>query len=232
MLITIVLNSLFPCTSNSVCVCASVTLTSSFFVFLVLGAIFLRIKTAQNHLHFTGGIGNSENIESSSLFLCCSPPQHTHTTHHHHHCPASHTQPFKFNLTVFHYYVIHTDTHTLALNSSLCVCLVRVELNCDQLCMLLWSVCGATHPPPFCRYVGDMLAWLHQATASEKEHLEALLKNVNQRGMRFPVAQWPRVSQDSNSHMHMSTAFVCISRCSVTALKFRMKNGRWGPVTG
>uniref|UniRef100_A0A665UMM3 Conserved oligomeric Golgi complex subunit 6 n=1 Tax=Echeneis naucrates TaxID=173247 RepID=A0A665UMM3_ECHNA len=28
------------------------------------------------------------------------------------------------------------------------------------------------------RYVGDMLAWLHQATASEKEHLEALLKQV------------------------------------------------------
>nr|DBA32579.1 TPA: hypothetical protein GDO54_000361 [Pyxicephalus adspersus] len=26
------------------------------------------------------------------------------------------------------------------------------------------------------RYVGDMLAWLHQATASEKEHLESLLK--------------------------------------------------------
>ncbi|XP_026524371.1 conserved oligomeric Golgi complex subunit 6 isoform X1 [Notechis scutatus] len=28
------------------------------------------------------------------------------------------------------------------------------------------------------RYVGDMLAWLHQATASEKEHLEALLKHI------------------------------------------------------
>uniref|UniRef100_A0A8D3CZ82 Conserved oligomeric Golgi complex subunit 6 n=1 Tax=Scophthalmus maximus TaxID=52904 RepID=A0A8D3CZ82_SCOMX len=28
------------------------------------------------------------------------------------------------------------------------------------------------------RYVGDMLAWLHQATASEKEHLDALLKQV------------------------------------------------------
>ena len=26
------------------------------------------------------------------------------------------------------------------------------------------------------RYVGDMLAWLHQATASEKEHLQTLLK--------------------------------------------------------
>lgn len=34
---------------------------------------------------------------------------------------------------------------------------------------------------PF-RYVGDMLAWLHQATASEKEHLEALLKQVTLQG--------------------------------------------------
>ena len=28
-----------------------------------------------------------------------------------------------------------------------------------------------------------MLAWLHQATASEKEHLEALLKQVTLQGM-------------------------------------------------
>uniref|UniRef100_A0A7N8YGR5 Conserved oligomeric Golgi complex subunit 6 n=1 Tax=Mastacembelus armatus TaxID=205130 RepID=A0A7N8YGR5_9TELE len=33
------------------------------------------------------------------------------------------------------------------------------------------------------RYVGDMLAWLHQATASEKEHLEALLKQVSLQGV-------------------------------------------------
>ncbi|XP_023377571.1 conserved oligomeric Golgi complex subunit 6 [Pteropus vampyrus] len=33
------------------------------------------------------------------------------------------------------------------------------------------------------RYVGDMLAWLHQATASEKEHLEALLKQVTSQGV-------------------------------------------------
>ncbi|XP_056417957.1 conserved oligomeric Golgi complex subunit 6 [Hyla sarda] len=33
------------------------------------------------------------------------------------------------------------------------------------------------------RYVGDMLAWLHQATASEKEHLESLLKLVNIQGV-------------------------------------------------
>ncbi|NWT39503.1 COG6 protein, partial [Chroicocephalus maculipennis] len=32
------------------------------------------------------------------------------------------------------------------------------------------------------RYVGDMLAWLHQATASEKEHLEAMLKLVTIQG--------------------------------------------------
>lgn len=29
------------------------------------------------------------------------------------------------------------------------------------------------------RYVGDMLAWLHQATASEKEHLQSLLKKCS-----------------------------------------------------
>lgn len=29
------------------------------------------------------------------------------------------------------------------------------------------------------RYVGDMLAWLHQATASEKEHLQSLLKRCS-----------------------------------------------------
>lgn len=29
------------------------------------------------------------------------------------------------------------------------------------------------------RYVGDMLAWIHQATASEKEHLQSLLKKCN-----------------------------------------------------
>uniref|UniRef100_A0A8C5E749 Conserved oligomeric Golgi complex subunit 6 n=1 Tax=Gouania willdenowi TaxID=441366 RepID=A0A8C5E749_GOUWI len=33
------------------------------------------------------------------------------------------------------------------------------------------------------RYVGDMLAWLHQATASEMEHLEALLKLVTLQGV-------------------------------------------------
>ncbi|XP_003215339.3 conserved oligomeric Golgi complex subunit 6 [Anolis carolinensis] len=33
------------------------------------------------------------------------------------------------------------------------------------------------------RYVGDMLAWLHQATASEKEHLEALLKFITTEGV-------------------------------------------------
>uniref|UniRef100_A0A8D0BHB0 Conserved oligomeric Golgi complex subunit 6 n=1 Tax=Salvator merianae TaxID=96440 RepID=A0A8D0BHB0_SALMN len=33
------------------------------------------------------------------------------------------------------------------------------------------------------RYVGDMLAWLHQAAASEKEHLEALLKHITTEGV-------------------------------------------------
>jgi conserved oligomeric Golgi complex subunit 6 len=29
------------------------------------------------------------------------------------------------------------------------------------------------------RYLGDMLAWLHQAAASEHEHIQALLRNCS-----------------------------------------------------
>ncbi|XP_077014146.1 conserved oligomeric Golgi complex subunit 6 isoform X2 [Tamandua tetradactyla] len=39
------------------------------------------------------------------------------------------------------------------------------------------------------RYVGDMLAWLHQATASEKEHLEALLKQVATQGVEENIQE-------------------------------------------
>ncbi|XP_007950640.1 conserved oligomeric Golgi complex subunit 6 [Orycteropus afer afer] len=39
------------------------------------------------------------------------------------------------------------------------------------------------------RYVGDMLAWLHQATASEKEHLEALLKHVTTQGIEENIQE-------------------------------------------
>uniref|UniRef100_A0A4W3K231 Conserved oligomeric Golgi complex subunit 6 n=1 Tax=Callorhinchus milii TaxID=7868 RepID=A0A4W3K231_CALMI len=39
------------------------------------------------------------------------------------------------------------------------------------------------------RYVGDMLAWLHQATASEKEHLEALLKHVTMQGVEDNIQE-------------------------------------------
>ncbi|XP_004711326.1 conserved oligomeric Golgi complex subunit 6 [Echinops telfairi] len=39
------------------------------------------------------------------------------------------------------------------------------------------------------RYVGDMLAWLHQATASEKEHLEALLKLVTAQGVEENIQE-------------------------------------------
>ncbi|XP_069747826.1 conserved oligomeric Golgi complex subunit 6 isoform X5 [Narcine bancroftii] len=39
------------------------------------------------------------------------------------------------------------------------------------------------------RYVGDMLAWLHQAAASEKEHLEALLKLVTMQGVEENIQQ-------------------------------------------
>ncbi|XP_064413857.1 conserved oligomeric Golgi complex subunit 6 isoform X1 [Latimeria chalumnae] len=39
------------------------------------------------------------------------------------------------------------------------------------------------------RYVGDMLAWLHQATASEKEHLETLLKLVTMQGVEENIQE-------------------------------------------
>ncbi|XP_068121136.1 conserved oligomeric Golgi complex subunit 6 [Hyperolius riggenbachi] len=39
------------------------------------------------------------------------------------------------------------------------------------------------------RYVGDMLAWLHQATASEKEHLETLLKQVTVPGVEDHIQE-------------------------------------------
>uniref|UniRef100_A0A8C2UBJ3 Component of oligomeric golgi complex 6 n=1 Tax=Coturnix japonica TaxID=93934 RepID=A0A8C2UBJ3_COTJA len=39
------------------------------------------------------------------------------------------------------------------------------------------------------RYVGDMLAWLHQATASEKEHLEAILKLVTIEGVEENIQE-------------------------------------------
>ncbi|XP_075706158.1 conserved oligomeric Golgi complex subunit 6 isoform X2 [Rhinoderma darwinii] len=39
------------------------------------------------------------------------------------------------------------------------------------------------------RYAGDMLAWLHQATASEKEHLESLLKLVNIQGVEDHIRE-------------------------------------------
>ncbi|XP_059694919.1 conserved oligomeric Golgi complex subunit 6 isoform X3 [Haemorhous mexicanus] len=39
------------------------------------------------------------------------------------------------------------------------------------------------------RYVGDMLAWLHQATASEKEHLEAMLKLVTIQGVEENIQE-------------------------------------------
>ena len=86
----------------------------------------------------------------------------------------------------------------------MCVCV------CVYVCMCVYSacVCGVcvstvayVSPDPslkrsvlsVSRYVGDMLAWLHQATASEKEHLDALLKQVTVRG-----------TQMSNGHLQSS----------------------------
>ncbi|KAJ7418088.1 component of oligomeric golgi complex 6 [Willisornis vidua] len=41
----------------------------------------------------------------------------------------------------------------------------------------------------YMKYVGDMLAWLHQATASEKEHLEAMLKLVTIQGVEENIQE-------------------------------------------
>ncbi|XP_029571900.1 conserved oligomeric Golgi complex subunit 6 [Salmo trutta] len=61
------------------------------------------------------------------------------------------------------------------------------------------------------RYVGDMLAWLHQATASEKEHLEALLKQV--------TAQAPGVDETMQEVVGHITEGVC------RPLKVRLEQG-------
>ena len=37
-----------------------------------------------------------------------------------------------------------------------------------------------SHDPQ--RYIGDMLAWLHQATASELEYLQAIMKECTKNG--------------------------------------------------
>lgn len=54
-----------------------------------------------------------------------------------------------------------------------------------------------------------MLAWLHQATASEKEHLEALLKQVTLPGeidLQHPqVSSYLKVSRYSNRFLFYST---------------------------
>ena len=41
------------------------------------------------------------------------------------------------------------------------------------------------HDPP--RYVGDMLAWLHQMTPTEKENVQALLKGCDISGKSSPI---------------------------------------------
>lgn len=60
---------------------------------------------------------------------------------------------------------------------------VSICFDCCHCCCWYWLLTSF-------RYVGDMLAWLHQATASEKEHLEALLKQVKVQGMLCIVTVW------------------------------------------
>uniref|UniRef100_A0A3P9MBY5 Conserved oligomeric Golgi complex subunit 6 n=1 Tax=Oryzias latipes TaxID=8090 RepID=A0A3P9MBY5_ORYLA len=57
-------------------------------------------------------------------------------------------------------------------------CRGLTQETCDISPVLTQAMEALQDRPVLYKYVGDMLAWLHQATASEKEHLEALLKQV------------------------------------------------------
>lgn len=85
---------------------------------------FLRIKTRVQH-EITSTLREASAI-LRTLSPLPSPHSPTHpTTHPTTTLPASHTQRFKFNLTVFHHYVTHTHARahalTLAHNNSVCV---------------------------------------------------------------------------------------------------------------
>uniref|UniRef100_A0AAZ3SP00 Conserved oligomeric Golgi complex subunit 6 n=1 Tax=Oncorhynchus tshawytscha TaxID=74940 RepID=A0AAZ3SP00_ONCTS len=60
-------------------------------------------------------------------------------------------------------------------------CRGLTQESCDISPVLSQAMEALQDRPVLYKYVGDMLAWLHQATASEKEHLEALLKQVTAR---------------------------------------------------
>uniref|UniRef100_A0A3P9IHU7 Conserved oligomeric Golgi complex subunit 6 n=1 Tax=Oryzias latipes TaxID=8090 RepID=A0A3P9IHU7_ORYLA len=57
-------------------------------------------------------------------------------------------------------------------------CRGLTQETCDISPVVTQAMEALQDRPVLYKYVGDMLAWLHQATASEKEHLEALLKQV------------------------------------------------------
>ncbi|XP_040399158.1 conserved oligomeric Golgi complex subunit 6 isoform X2 [Cygnus olor] len=69
--------------------------------------------------------------------------------------------------------------------------------NVEEIILLPVHTSDPSHRKPliyteisvFLRYVGDMLAWLHQATASEKEHLEAMLKLVTIQGVEENIQE-------------------------------------------
>lgn len=49
------------------------------------------------------------------------------------------------------------------------------------------------------RYVGDMLAWLHQAAASEKEYVQSLIKKCTGNDLHFNQIQSIYIFQILNS---------------------------------
>ncbi|KAJ7990079.1 hypothetical protein DPEC_G00296570 [Dallia pectoralis] len=62
-------------------------------------------------------------------------------------------------------------------------CRGLTQESCDISPVLSQAMEALQDRPVLYKYVGDMLAWLHQATASEKEHMEALLKQVTAPGV-------------------------------------------------
>ncbi|XP_060800153.1 conserved oligomeric Golgi complex subunit 6 isoform X2 [Neoarius graeffei] len=62
-------------------------------------------------------------------------------------------------------------------------CRGLTQETCDVPPVLTQAMEALQDRPVLYKYVGDMLAWLHQTTASEKEHLEALLKHTTGQGV-------------------------------------------------
>ncbi|EHB07452.1 Conserved oligomeric Golgi complex subunit 6 [Heterocephalus glaber] len=68
-------------------------------------------------------------------------------------------------------------------------CRTLTQESCDVSPVLTQAMEALQDRPVLYKYVGDMLAWLHQATASEKEHLETFLKLVTTQGVEENIQE-------------------------------------------